>query len=116
MTLPATWLKAAKARFDAQKRLNRPFTGTFTANRLADVKIFEDLYQSFGSKAYDDAVRLLVNVQKYGFELPASPAGDEFYQAMQDAVNRVLSGKQTPAAALKQAQKEAQTAIDKAKK
>jgi multiple sugar transport system substrate-binding protein len=116
MTAPGTWLKAVKVRFDNQRRLNRPFTGTFTANRVADVKIFEDLYQSFGSKAYDDAVRLLVNVQKYGFEQPASPAGAEYYQAMQDGINRVLSGKQTPRAALNQAQREAQTAINKAKK
>ena len=33
-----------------------------------------------------------------------------------DAVNRVLAGSQTPKQALDQAQKEAQTAIDKAKK
>jgi multiple sugar transport system substrate-binding protein len=116
MTAPGSWLKATKVRYDNQKRLNRPFTGTFTANRIADVKIFEDLYQSFGSKAYDDAVRLLVNVQKYGFEQPASPAGAEFYQAWRDAVTRVLSGKQTPKQALNQAQREAQTAINKAKK
>jgi len=115
VTAPGSWLKAAKARFDAQKRLGRPFTGTFTANKVADVKIFEDLYQSFGKKAYDDAVRLLVNIQKYGFEQPASPAGDAFNTALNDAINRVLSGKQAPAAALRQAQREAQSAINKAK-
>ena len=115
MTAPGTWLKAVKVRFDNQRRLGRPFTGTFTANRIADVKIFEDLYQSFGSKAYDDAVRLLVNIQKYGFEQPASPAGDAFNTAMTDAINRVLTGKQSPAAALRQAQREAQTAINRAK-
>ena len=115
MTAPGSWLKAVKVRFDAQRRLNRPFTGTFTANRVADVKIFEDLYQSFGSKSYDLAVRRLVNIQKYGFEQPASPAGSEFYQAWRDGVTRVLSGKQTPKAALNQAQREAQSAINKAK-
>ena len=115
MTAPGSWLKAVKVRFDAQRRLGRPFTGTFTANKIADVKIFEDLYQSFGKKSYDDAVRLLVNVQKYGFEQPASPAGDAFNTAMSDAVSRVLSGKQSPAAALRQAQREAQSAINKAK-
>jgi len=116
MTAPGSWYKATKVRFDNQRRLGRPFTGTFTANRVADVKIFEDLYQSFGSKAYDDAVRLLVNIQKYGFEQPASPGGAEYAQAMTDGINRMLSGKQTPRAALNQAQREAQTAINKARK
>jgi len=115
MTAPGSWLKAVKVRFDAQRRLGRPFTGTFTANRTADVKIFEDLYQSFGSKAYDDAVRRLVLIQKYGFEQPASPGGAEYNTAMNDAINRVLSGKQAPRAALNQAQREAQSAINKAK-
>jgi multiple sugar transport system substrate-binding protein len=115
MTQPDTWLKAVKVRFDNQRRLGRPFTGTFTANRVADIRIFEDLYQSFGKKAYDDAVHLLIDVQKAGFEWPSSVAGGAVYQAMQDAVNRVLSGKQSVVKALNQAQKEAQTAINKNK-
>jgi len=115
MTQPDTWLKAVKVRFDNQRRLGRPFTGTFTANRVADVRIFEDLYQSFGKKAYDDAVHLLIDVQKAGFEWPSSVAGGAALQAMQDAVNRVLSGKQSIVKALNQAQREAQAAINKNK-
>jgi multiple sugar transport system substrate-binding protein len=46
--------------------------------------------------------------------MPASPAGSEFKQAWQDAVNRVLAGEQTAAEALAQAQLEAQAALDKA--
>jgi len=115
MTQTDNWLKAVKVRFDNQRRLGRPFTGTFTANRLADVRIFEDLYQSFGKKAYDDAVHLLIDVQKAGFEWRSSVAGGAVYQAMTDAVNRVLSGRQTPLKALNQAQKEAQAAINKNK-
>lgn len=116
MTAPDTWFKAVKVRFDNQRRLNRPFTGTFTANVIADKRIFEDLYQSFGKKSYDEAVRLLVDVQRYGFEQPSSPGGAEYAQAMTDAVNRVLSGRQTPRQALNQAQKEAQTAINRNKR
>lgn len=115
MTRPDTWLKAVKVRFDNQRRLGRPFTGTFTANRVADVRIFEDLYQSFGKKAYDDAVHLLIDVQKAGFEWPTSPGGSEAFDALTAAINRVLSGTQSPVKALNQAQREAQAAINKNK-
>jgi multiple sugar transport system substrate-binding protein len=48
------------------------------------------------------------------FAMPANPAGEEFEAAWQDAVNRVLNGQQEPEAALKQAQEEAQAALDEA--
>ena len=48
------------------------------------------------------------------FALPANPADAEFKSAWQDAVNRVLNGQQQPQAAMDQAQKEAQAALDKA--
>jgi multiple sugar transport system substrate-binding protein len=115
MTATNSWVKAAKERFDAQKRRNRPFTGVYTANTRADVKIYEDIYQKMGRADFDNAVQLLVNVQKYSFTIPASPASAEFQQAWQDAINRVLAGKQSPRAALRQAQREAQRAIDRAK-
>jgi multiple sugar transport system substrate-binding protein len=69
-----------------------------------------------GNPQFDNAVRLLVNIGKYGFVIPASPAGAEFDQAWRDAVNRVLAGSQTPKQALDQAQREAQAAITKAQK
>jgi multiple sugar transport system substrate-binding protein len=46
--------------------------------------------------------------------MPASPASAEFAQAWQDAINKVLGGQATPKAALDQAQKVAQKAIDDA--
>jgi multiple sugar transport system substrate-binding protein len=110
------WVSAAKERLYAQRRRNRPFTGVYTANSLADKKVYEDVYQQMGNPQFDNAVKLLVNVGKYGFVIPASPAGGEFQQAWMDGVNRVLAGSQTPKQALDQAQKEAQTAIDKAQK
>ena len=116
MTSTAAWVKAAKVRFDAQKLKNRPFTGIYTANVVADRKVYEDVYQKMGNPQFDNAVSLLVNQRKYGFTIPASPAGAEFQQAWMDAVNRVLAGSQTPKQALDQAQKEAQAAIDKAAK
>ena len=110
------WVKAAKTRFDAQKKLNRPFTGVYTANKLADTKVYEDVYQKLGRADFDNAVALLVAIDRYAFTLPASPAGAEFNTAMQDAINRVLAGQQSPRAALNQAQREAQTAINRAAK
>ncbi len=115
MTRWQSWVTAARARVEALNRAGRPFTGLYTANSIADVKIYEDLYQKTRKKGFDDAVRLLVQVQRYSFTIPASPAGAEFQQAWQDAVNRVLNRQQSPAQALRQAQREAQAAINKAK-
>jgi multiple sugar transport system substrate-binding protein len=116
MTSTASWVAAAKKRFDAQKARNRPFTGVYTANAAADVKIYQDIYQKMGNPQFDKAVDLLVAVGKHGFTIPASPAGAEFQQAWMDAVNRVLAGSQSPKKALDQAQREAQSAIRKAQK
>lgn len=115
MTSTDAWMKVGKARFDLRKRQSRAFTGLYTANTKADVKIYEDIYQPIGKKAFDDAVTLLVRAPRYGFAIPLSPASAEFKQAWTDAINRVLNGQQTPRQALDQAQKEAQAAIDKAK-
>ncbi len=116
MTSTQAWVHSSKVRFDAQRRRNRPFTGLYTANSEADRKIYEDIYQKMGRADFDNAVHLLVQSNKYSFALPASPAGAEFNTAMTDAINRVLAGQQSPRAALNQAQREAQTAINKAKK
>jgi len=115
MTSVEAWKKVGKARFDLRKRQGRAFTGLYTANTRADVAVFEDIYQPIGKKAFDDAVTLLVRAPRYGFAIPLSPASAEFRQAWIDAINRVLNGQQSPRAALDQAQREAQTAIDKAK-
>jgi multiple sugar transport system substrate-binding protein len=110
------WRTAAKKRFDVRKAAGSTFTGYYTANTQADKKVYEDIYQSFGKPQFDNAVKLLVNASRYGFELPPSPAGQQFIQAYIDATNRVLAGQQTPKEALDQAQKEAQKAIDDNKK
>jgi multiple sugar transport system substrate-binding protein len=114
MTSVNTWVSVAKDRFDLRKRQNRAFTGLYTANARADVKIYEDIYQPSGKRQFDSAVRLLVQSQRYAFAMPPSPASAEVRQAWMDAINRVLAGKQSPRAALNQAQREAQRAIDQA--
>src|SRR5829696_2837526 len=109
------WRSVGKERFDLRKRQGRAFTGLYTGNTKADVKIYEDIYQPIGNKDFDDAVALLVRAPRYGFAVPLSPASAEFRQTWVDAINRVLEGRQTPRQALDQAQREAQQAIDKAK-
>src|SRR5215204_710404 len=109
------WLDAAKKRYDARKRTGATFMGLYTANAVADKKIYEDIYQSFGKPQFDAAVKVLVASPKYGFELPPSPAGQQVLDAMNAGINRVLAGQQSPRAALNQAQKEAQKAINDAR-
>jgi multiple sugar transport system substrate-binding protein len=114
MTRWETWMAAARARVNALKASNRPFTGLYTANRVADERILRQLYERSGRAGFDNGVATLVAVQRYAWTLPASPAGAEFQRAWQDAVNRVLARQQSPAQALRQAQREAQAALDRA--
>ncbi len=106
------WLAAAKKREAARRAAGSTFTGLYTANAVADAKVYNDVYQSYGHPQFDKAVQTLVHASKYGFELPASPGGQQLVQSYTDAINRVLSGQQTPKAALNQAQREAQKAIN----
>jgi len=112
VTSTDAWVTAAKKRLDARKASGSTFTGLYTANNVADRKVYEDIYQSFGKSQFDDAVKILVASARYGFELPPTPGGQQFIQAYADAILRCLNGQQTPQQALDQAQKEAQAAID----
>jgi multiple sugar transport system substrate-binding protein len=114
MTDPATWVAAAKARAAARAKEKLPYTGTYTANRVADERIFKEVYKPSGNAKFDQGVQTLLAVQDAAFSTPPSPAGAEFQKAWQDAVNRVLAGQQQPAAALQQAQRRTQAALDKA--
>jgi multiple sugar transport system substrate-binding protein len=112
MTSVSTWVYAARQRLAATKKAGQPFTGLYTANAVADRKILALIPK--GTDQWTKAVRLLVQVQNDAVYWPASPAGAQAQQALQDAINRVLTGQQTPAQALKQAQTQAQNAIDQA--
>jgi multiple sugar transport system substrate-binding protein len=114
MTRWETWMAAARARVNALRASNRPFTGLYTANRVADERILRQLYRKSGRPGFDNGVATMVRVQRYAWTLPASPAGAEFQTAWRDAVNRVLARQQSPAQALRQAQREAQAALDRA--
>ena len=103
MTETSSWVAAAKARIALDKKDNLPFTGLYTANIAADEKIMSTLYRPSGT-VFDQAVKVLQQVQKHAFAIPPSPGGNAVTAAWTNAVNRVLAGQQSPAAALHQAQ------------
>jgi multiple sugar transport system substrate-binding protein len=114
MTQSETWIAAAKARAAARQAAGKPFGGVFTGNKKADEVIFSDVVKPSGNPAFDKALQSVVRIQESGFAEPTLAAGEEFKAIWQDAVNRVLDGKQQPAQALAQAQQQAQAALDKA--
>ncbi|MEE6257334.1 extracellular solute-binding protein [Plantactinospora sonchi] len=116
MTSTDTWVAAAKARVEARKAANAPFTGLYTGNAEADRRIMSEVYQPSGNPRFDQAVQTILSVQDHAFTIPASPAAAEFDKAWMDAVNRVLSGQNDPAEALRRAQSEATAALDRAAK
>ena len=114
ITSVKAWVTAAKKRAASAKEAGQPFTGLYTANKVADEKILNTVYKPT-SPDYDAAVKLLVQVQDNAIYWPASPAGAEVQQALTDAINRVLNGQQSPQASLQRAQSEAEKAIAAAK-
>lgn len=114
MTSVEAWTAAAQTRADMRAAEGTTFTGVYTANKLADEIIFGEILQPSGNAMFDNAVQVLVDAMENAFSMPANPAGAEFRQAWQDAVNRVLAGEQSAADALAQAQEEAQAALDNA--
>jgi multiple sugar transport system substrate-binding protein len=110
MTSTSTWLAAAKNRAALRKAKNQPYTGISTGNAVADQAIYKQTYTSI-NKFFDETTKKVLDVQRFSFGIPASPASAEFKNAWNDAVTRVLAGQQTPKQALDQAQKEAVAAI-----
>jgi multiple sugar transport system substrate-binding protein len=113
MTENSSWIAAAKARIAQNTKDDLPFTGLYTANIAADKEIMSKLYKPSGT-VFDAAVKAVLEVQNHAFAIPPSPGGNAITAAWTNAVNRVLAGQQSPAAALHQAQREAQAAIDAA--
>ncbi|MEL5992540.1 ABC transporter substrate-binding protein [Microbacterium phosphatis] len=112
MTSVDSWEAAANARLELRTQDDKPFTGLLTGNAEADAAIREMVTP--GGEPWDTAVAATYEANDHTFSLPASPADAEFENAMQDAVNDVLSGEAEPADALAQAQKVAQKALDDA--
>jgi multiple sugar transport system substrate-binding protein len=115
MTSVSTWLAAAKNRAALRAKSNQPYTGISTGNAVADQQIYSQTYKSI-NRFFDQAVKKVLEVQRFSFGIPASPASNEFKTAWNDAVNSVLAGQKTPKQALDQAQKTAVAAIKAATK
>ena len=113
MTKTDSWVKAAQERVRLRKEEGGLFTGLLTGNVEADEQIRE-MVEPSGDEKWDSAVEAIYEANDHTFALPATPAGEEFEAAWQDAVNRVLNGQQEPQEAMEQAQKEAQAALDQA--
>jgi multiple sugar transport system substrate-binding protein len=113
MTATDSWVKAAQERIRLRNKDGGLFTGLLTGNTEADQQV-RDLMKPVGDPKWQSAIDATYVANEHTFALPANPAGEEFKTAWQDAVNRVLNGQQEPEAALAQAQKEAQAALDEA--
>lgn len=114
MTEADAWIAAAEERARLRSEAGTTNTGIYSGNVLADEVIFGEIIQPSGNETLDQAIETAVAAMEGGFGIPANPAGSEFRQAWQDAVNRVLNGEQSAQEALDQAQAEAQAAFDEA--
>jgi multiple sugar transport system substrate-binding protein len=113
MTSVPAWVAAARNRVEIRRRSGEAFTGLYTANANADAQILRNVYDPMGRPQFNRAVRLLYSAPRFAFAIPPSPASFEVRQAMIDGINRVLAGSQSIRAALNQAQREAQAAINR---
>lgn len=112
MTSADSWVKAARAKAKEVRDTGSPYVADFTGNRVADRVIKNEIWKPSGNAAFDKATNDLYAMQRYGFSVPANAAGTEFRKAWQNAVNRVLSGVQSPQRALDEAQEKAQSVLD----
>jgi multiple sugar transport system substrate-binding protein len=113
MTSVEAWTTVARNRLNARRRVGQAFTGLYTGNTRADLRIYEDVYQPMGNRQFDEAVQRLYTAPRFAFALPPSPASSEINQAMIDGINRALEGRQSARAALNQAQREAMAAYNR---
>ncbi|WP_261167005.1 ABC transporter substrate-binding protein [Microbacterium sp. Marseille-Q6965] len=112
MTSLDAWEAAAQARLELREAEGKPFTGILTGNAEAD-EMVRGMVTS-GGEPWDSGVEAMYEANEHTFSLPANPADAEFDQAMNDAVNAVLTGQSEPAEALAEAQQVAQEALDEA--
>jgi multiple sugar transport system substrate-binding protein len=110
MTETSTWMKAAAARVKKVDAAKQPFTGLYTGNKTADDQIKAKYLKPTGQAGLDSAINAYYTAMDYATSTPASPVGSEIQDAWTAAVNSVLSGQATPAAAMAKAQQTAMTA------
>jgi multiple sugar transport system substrate-binding protein len=114
MVSTEAWMAAAEARQEERTAEGLPSTGVYTGNREADDMIFSDVVDLAEFPQFQQMVDVTIEGQESAFGFPPSPAAQEFQDAVNDAVNRVISGEADVATALAEADQEAQAAIDSA--
>lgn len=107
------WIAAAEQRAETRAADGQPNTGVYSGNRAADEVIFGELVDLTDYPQFDEAVRIVVENQESAFGFPPTPAGEEFQQAVNDAVDRIINGEDIETV-LQEADREAQDAIDAA--
>lgn len=112
MTATDTWTSVAQTRADQRKADKKPYTGTFTGNKAADDKIFNQIVDLSAMPQFAAAVKAAVDVSDQAFAIPSTGGGTDFEKAWRDAVNKVLNEGADPAKALKDADTTAQDALD----
>jgi multiple sugar transport system substrate-binding protein len=108
------WVTAAEARLEERTADGLPSTGVYTGNAEADEIIFSEYVDLAEFPQFQEMVDVVLEGQETAFGFPPSPAGQEFIDAVNDAVNRVISGEVDVETALADADAEAQAAIDSA--
>ncbi|MEJ7748478.1 MAG: extracellular solute-binding protein [Candidatus Limnocylindrales bacterium] len=111
MTSTEAWVAAATQRA-ADTEAGSIQTGTSTANKAAEEEIFGSIVDVGDNATFKAALDAYVGTFDAAFALPASPAAEEFRQAWIDGVNAALTGEKEPAAAMQDADRVAQDAID----
>jgi multiple sugar transport system substrate-binding protein len=119
MTSAANWINAAQKRASDATAANKPQTGVYSGDKIADQVIFGSgsggLVNLDGLPVFQKPVKVYVDGQATAFGTAPSPASAEFQTAWTNAINSVLTSGADPASALKDAQSTAQSAIDQAK-
>ena len=114
VTEAETWVAAATARAEARAAEGAAFTGTYTANSVADEQIFGELVTEETAGKFYEGVQLVLETADSAINTPPTPAAEEFRTIWNEAVQRVLNEGVPASEALADADQEAQDAIDNA--
>jgi multiple sugar transport system substrate-binding protein len=91
-------------------------TGLFTGSPKADTTLRDKYIKPSGNAGFDKAISTYYDVVGNGKSFGASPAGQQIQTELNNAVQSVLLGSKTPAAALKDAQTASMRAYDQSVK
>ena len=109
-----TWLIAENAQKDFQKKNNRPYTPTLTANKRADRLGIDRVYEPIQPK-FDDAIRLFPQLLEKSQKSPVStsPVSKQLTDVLKnEGVKPAFEGERSAKEALDRATQRGQTEVD----